>query len=272
MTTNCMQIAQSNELKVLKAIHKFGWLRSKDLAALIWSKHRNKTFAEILDTGLDVSDSALRMAQRTIKRLRQQQKVLKATAIDNSEIYGLAQAGANQLRELEIPASSGRNLVRSVSSGYFHHRRISNEIALLCMLGSYKVSGELEVQTGNWFAGEYGIYGKKPDVVARQSRDLWLFEVERSRKNQKDYEGLIKWLLTLKVSNHSILISDQLYTIRQVVFVCTKSFKAKIEEDLKKVGWTEAEINLRVHTFTCLYNVSEVKLIRKSVPKSSLGG
>lgn len=272
MTTNCKLKAQYYELKVLKAIHKFGWLRSKDLAALIWSKHSYKTFDEILNKGLVVSDSALRMAQRTIKRLRQQQKLLKATAIDNSEIYGLAQAGANQLRELEIPASSGRNLVRSVSSGYFHHRRLSNEIALLCILGGYKVSGELEVLTGNWFAGTIGIYGKQPDVVARQNRNLWLIEVERSRKNQRDYDNLIKWLMTLKVSNHSILISDQRYTIRQVIFVCTQSFKSKIEADLKKAGWTEIEIKLHVHTFTCLYNVSEVKLVRKSAPKSSLGG
>jgi hypothetical protein len=61
MTTTTTQdgriTAQQNELDTLTYIQRFGWLRSRDIAALIWRDSKS-------------TDSAIAMAQRTLKRLK----------------------------------------------------------------------------------------------------------------------------------------------------------------------------------------------------------
>lgn len=94
-----IEIALANEIEVLKALHKFGWLRSKDLACLIWQKkdkrfsNREPEFCKPVS-----SPSGLRMSQITLKRLKAKKLILSAITPDNSTIYALSQKGAYELK------------------------------------------------------------------------------------------------------------------------------------------------------------------------------
>lgn len=70
------------------------------------------------------------MAQRTLKRMRQQRQVLKATGPDGGPLYALAEAGARDLRELGIDADSGKDLLRTFSASHYRHRCIANDLAI----------------------------------------------------------------------------------------------------------------------------------------------
>lgn len=195
-------LAQRNDMKLLKALHKFGWLRTRDIAALIWMTLR-KVKLEPQFTSLTITPTSLRMAQRTLARLRRDHKVIRITAPDGSWIYGLAEAGACQLVNLEIPAKSGKDQVRRVSMSYYHHRRLANEIAILAKLQGYRVNSELEISSGNWLGGIDGILRKKADVLIRDGKQVWWIEVERSRRNRCDYAKLLNWLNTLWPNNQN---------------------------------------------------------------------
>ena len=103
-----IEIALANEVEVLKALHKFGWLRSKDLACLIWQKrdkrfsNREPEFCKPIS-----SPSGLRMAQITLRRLKDKKLILSAATPDNSQIYALSQKGANHLNAVGIDSVSG---------------------------------------------------------------------------------------------------------------------------------------------------------------------
>ena len=76
--------AQQNELDILTYINRFGWLRSRDLAALIWPEAKT-------------SDSAMAMAQRTLKRLKDGGQILHRIAPDGATVYALSEAGARRI-------------------------------------------------------------------------------------------------------------------------------------------------------------------------------
>lgn len=172
--------------------------------------------------------------------------MLSAQALDGSLIYGLAEAGARRLAELGIPAKSGKDQVRRVSLAHFHHRRLTNEIAILASLQGYRVSSEAEIAAGQWFAGPEGIRGKRPDVVVREGKEIWLVEVERSRRNEKDYAKLLGWLAGLWPAdgehNGEKGGLPAGYRLRQVVFVCESAFINRLAADLRKKGWTEEHV------------------------------
>jgi hypothetical protein len=83
-TKDGRKIAQENGLRVLRALHRFGWLRTRDVAALVWQHWVAKVpagaepkLAPTLPTA-----SGVRMAQRTLRRLRDAKIVLSAIAPD----------------------------------------------------------------------------------------------------------------------------------------------------------------------------------------------
>ena len=65
------------------------------------------------------------------------------------------------------------------------------------MVQGYRISTEREIAQGAWLGGKAGIAGKRPDVVIRNGSRVWLVEVERSRKNAKEYAALLSWLAIL---------------------------------------------------------------------------
>jgi hypothetical protein len=259
------EVARQNELRVLKALHKYGWLRTRDLAALLWIKTKAKSQGDFVPTPIVVAASGMRMAQRTLLRLRHDIKVLWLKAPDGSTIYGLSEAGARQLVGLGIPAKSGKDQVRRVSMAHYHHRRLANEIAIVAQLHGYRVATETEIAAGQWLGGMAGINGKKPDVLVREGRNIWWVEVERSRRNAKDYGRLMAWLKELWPVGPNAMSPATLpdgHQLMKVLFVCDGAFVDHLVADLQKVGWTEMQINQRISPTRLLY-VSEAKFLTK---------
>lgn len=123
-------LARENELNVMRALHRFGWLRTRNLAALVWQRWaRDPAGVPSLKPAVPTA-AGLRMAQRTLRRLRDRRLVLSSRAPDGSVIYALAEAGARALQQVGLTAESGKDLLRTFSAGHYLHRRTANEIAV----------------------------------------------------------------------------------------------------------------------------------------------
>lgn len=257
------EIAQANGERLLKALHKFGWLRTRDVAALLWMPRVRRSGHGFQVVQIEVSPTARRMAQRTLRRLRQQHRVIWIQAPDGSTIYGLSEAGARQLLTLGIPAKSGKDVIRRVSLSHYHHRRLANEVAISALLQGYRASSEHEIAKGKWLGGMEGVLGKKPDVVARSGKDAWFIEVERSAANKKGYEAKISFIREVYPLSRAAGDPGELpdgHKLHQVVFVANPAFVARVCSDLRGAGWTEDMISQRVRSVPLLY-VTEGKFI-----------
>jgi hypothetical protein len=273
MVRDGRELARSNELRVLKALYKYGWLRTRDLAVLLWMRVRPPCAVGFCLEPVVVDRSAWRMAQVTLARMRKNHLVISTDAPDGSIIYGLSEAGARHLVGLGIPAKSGKDAVRRVSLSHYHHRRLANEVAILASLYGYRVSTEAEIAAGLWFGGDAGAQGKHPDVVARKGKDVWLVEIERSRRNRKDYDKLLAWMNALFSPS---AIADQAklphgYHPNKVVFVCEGAFIERLKADLQQQGWKADDISKHLLEIRLLY-VTQAKFIMKrlSAPSNAL--
>ncbi|MDX5364651.1 MAG: replication-relaxation family protein [Pseudazoarcus pumilus] len=255
-------VAQENEIRVLRALHRFGWLRTRDLAALVWQRWgRNPSGEPSLKPSAPTA-TGLRMAQRTLRRLREMRLVLASRAPDGSLIYALAEAGARLLRQVGVAAATGKDLVRTFSTAHFRHRCIANEVAVSAIVAGYRVSTEREISQGLWLGGEEGIAGKKPDALLRGDGRVWWVEVERSRKNTKDYARLLQWLCAIGRDafrrSGSELLCDGLRW-GKVMFVSTNAFKEKLCRDLASVGWKKSHIEALLSFEVSLYSFKDIR-------------
>jgi hypothetical protein len=199
------QIAKENEIRVLRALHRFGWLHTRDLAGLCW-----------------------------------QRLIITSQAPDGSIISALSEGGVRVLKDAGITAISGKDLVREFSSAYFRHRCIANEIAISGIAQGFRTSTERETAQGLWLGGKDGIQSKRPDVLLRSGNQVWWVEVKRSRKNKKDYAALLIWLtkvLRNKMQPGETQLLGQGVFWAKVVFICTLAFQVKLLLDLKAARW-----------------------------------
>lgn len=250
-------IAQANETNVLRALHRFGWLRTRDLACLVWqgwAKSPAKGGPSLAPPVARRSD--IRMAQRTLARLRKHKLILTSQAPNGSLIHALSEKGARALQGLGVPASTGKDLLRDYHAAYFLHRNIANEVAISGILAGYRVATERETAQGRWLGGMNGVLGKKPDVLLKAGNLAWWVEVERSRKNRKDYAKLLKWLDAIWQSStrlgEPVPLTEQVQ-LRQVVFICTPAFAKKLAADLQARGWSTEQLAARVRFEQLLY-------------------
>ena len=254
-------VARENEIRVLRTLHRFGWLRTRDLAALLWQRWAPKPTTDPSLRPPTPTAAGLRMAQRTLRRLRTKHLILNSRAPDGSVIHALAEAGARVLQQMGLAAVSGKDMVRSFSSDHFRHRCIANEIALGAIIEGYRVSTEREIARGLWLGGESGIAGKKPDVMIRSGDAIWWVEVERSRKNAKDYARLLRWLhgVLQDVSRASgaTLLGEKLRWAK-VVFICTPAFQARLRRDLLAAGWKLSDMDFYVKWDATLYSFEDI--------------
>lgn len=251
--------ARKNEVSVLRALHRFGWLCTSQLASLGWSPWAAKPDGAPSFMAPQPTASAIRMAQRTMQRLKARRLVLSAMAPNGGQIYALAEAGARVLQELGVPAASGKDLMRTFSAAHYRHRNIANEVAVGALLAGFRVSTEREISRGLWAGGEVGIAGKKPDVLVRSATHWHWVEVERSRKNAKDYEMLLRWLGYMRKSiwlPAAPVVAGAL--LANVVFICRGSFKARLERDLIRLGWKKNEIYVFIRFETELYKLEAI--------------
>lgn len=254
-------VARENELRVMRALHRCGWLRTRDLAALVWQRWARNPIGEPSLAPSAPTAAGLRMAQRTLSRLRGKRLVLSSRAPDGSLIHTLAEAGARALQQIGVAAATGKDLVRNFSSGHYRHRCIANAIAVSAIVAGYRVSTEREIAQGLWLGGEQGIAGKKPDVLIRSGPLVWWVEVERSRKNAKDYARLLKWLGTVAQdafrTSGAVLLGENMRWAK-VVFVCTATFQAKLCRDLAGAGWKKVHFDTFLSFQTSLYSFEDI--------------
>ncbi|WP_345797596.1 replication-relaxation family protein [Castellaniella sp. MT123] len=260
-------IALDNELRVLRAIRRFAWLRTRDIAVLVWRHPETRPGLGSVP-GLQPPEptaTELRMAQKTLARLREKRQVLHASAPDYSRIYALAEAGVRVLRAQGADATTGKDAIREFSLDHYHHRRIANEVAIAALTEGYKISTERETAQGRWIGGRDGIAGKIPDALIRTGSDIWWVEVEHSRKNVPDYQRLLVWLTTVRrdalTPGGSTLLGKNMHW-RQIIFVCTPTFQKKLTRDLQAIGWTHAQINMLLRFSTALYRIGSVEFQR----------
>ncbi|BBP94887.1 hypothetical protein BSFA1_00160 [Burkholderia sp. SFA1] len=255
-------IAAENETRILRALYRFGWLQTRLASALVWQTWLSRPVGEPDLTPPVARASDVRMAQRTLRRLADARQVLRGQAPDGSVIYALAEAGARRLQTLGIAATTGKDMVRAFSSAHFRHRTIANQIAIGGILAGYRVSTEREIAQDKWLGGVDGIASKKPDVLLRgDDGRVWLCEVERSRKNAKEYAKLLKWLGTVAVdaanTSGSKLLGSGLKW-GKVIFVCTPAFRAKLTRDLTAAGWKKSTLDALISFSTELYRFEDI--------------
>lgn len=262
ITKDGRAVARENEMRVLRALHRFGWLRTRDLAVLVWQRWS----AQAPSVGPNLrprlpTAAALRMAQRTLCRLRDSRQVLSSQAPDGSTLYALAEAGARSLQAIGIAASSGKDLLREFSSSHFRHRCIANEIAIGGIVDGFRATTERETAQGLWLGGTPGIAGKRPDAVLRDGSRLWWIEVERSRKNAKEYARLLEWLDVVKADAGQVagsaLLGPGLVWVK-VVFICVPAFRSKLCRDLIERGWQKNQLNSLLLFETSLYVFKDI--------------
>ena len=233
-------VALANENRVLRSLHRFGWLRTRDLAVLCWTRWASRAGDELVLTPAAATSSSLRMAQRTLKRMLKKRYVMSAQAPDQSIVYTLAAAGVRKLQQTGVNAQSGKDTTR-FSAAFFRHRCISNEIAIAAICQGYRASSDREISQGLSICGVGGFHGKRPDVVIREGHDVTFIEVEKSRKKVTEYKLFLTWLVTMlqlqKVSSGRIEINPEA-VLKRVIFICTKVFQSKLEKDLLAVGWS----------------------------------
>lgn len=253
-------IASENEVRVLRSLWRFGWLRNRDLAALAWQNWRRGASGEPTLKAAVAKASGLRMAQRTLRRLTAARQVLRARAPDGSVIYALAEAGARRLQSLGIAATTGKDMLRAFSTSHFRHRVTANEIAIGAIVAGYRVSTEREIAQDKWFGGIDGVAGKKPDVLLRgDDGRVWWCEVERSRKNSSDYAKLLKWLGVAAAdaaSTSKLLGSGMRWG--KIIFICTPAFRVKLTRDLTEVGWKKSSLESLICFSSELYRFEDI--------------
>lgn len=253
-------IARENEVRVMRALHRFGWLRTRDLAALCWRRWASRSSCPPSLGPMQATASAVRMAQRTMRRLRAGRLVITGQGPDGSVIYALSEGGARALKNAGLTAISGKDLVRGFSAAYYRHRSIANQIAISGMIQGFRASTEREIAQGLWLGGEAGIAGKRPDVLLRSSSEIYWIEVERSRKNAKDYKALLSWLGKVlqdstRRDGSRLLAPGQVWG--HIVFICTPAFENKLRRDLESMMWTQHQINTLVCFKSALYMFEE---------------
>lgn len=255
-------IAHDNEVRVLRALNRFGFIRTRDLAVLVWQRWAAQPpTAEPDLQPRQPTAAGLRMAQRTLARLRDSRQVLSSRAPDGSTLYALAEAGARRLQAMGISATTGKDLLRQFSSSHYRHRCIANEIAIAGIVDGFRVTTERETAQGLWFGGTDGIAGKRPDAVLRASHRLWWVEVERSRKNAKEYGRLLDWLEVVRQDagrgNGAMLLGAGL-TWAKVVFICLPAFRSKLSRDLVERGWQKNQVAALISFECSLYKFEDI--------------
>lgn len=203
-------IACENEVNILHALNKFGWLTSRQLGEWVWPGGTQQA----------------QMARRTLNRLKRLSQVLVFTLPNGVPAYALSSAGATRLGEHGIDARSGKDL----RMGRWIHRALCNwhSITVRNVYG-HDVYSEHELYTRRCPVGLW--CGKVADSVqVRRTGFTWI-EAEHSRRRPSDMRKLMHLLVhgplnpiyahDLKLKNIELITTDARLTDR-IATVLTK--------------------------------------------------
>lgn len=162
-------------------LHRFGYLRNEDLAALMF---RGKA-------------SGLRLARRLTKEMVDAGLLLMAHNIGEAAHYALSEKGARMARSITgTSCKTGKDILRTPSS----HRDAANKVAINALIAGYAVLTDRELQTA---ANRTTFGGKIPDSllvkdefdgVGVQRNYTWV-EVENCKRGGRDLDTLCRWLI-----------------------------------------------------------------------------
>jgi hypothetical protein len=190
MLLDTRQIAASNETAILIYLYRFGWLKTRQIAALVWPE--------------SAEGGGYSMAQRTLRRLKLARKVIAQIAPDGATIYALGRGGAQLLRETTeiVEAKTTRDCMRYLSA--YDHRALANDLAISWIAQGKTAWTEHEVQTGR--APIRVLRGKIPDLLLDWSEKTvaaddevvlaWV-EVENAWKSNREMDKMIGFFCAL---------------------------------------------------------------------------
>ena len=183
------QISEQNDVKGLHAIHRFRWLRSREIGNVLWPNQKNRHTS----------------AARLIRKWVQQDWVIERKL---PEAYGpayvLSQRGANFLQQHGITAKSGKRVGVFLKDKSWVPNRVTYKHDLLAngfmtfMLGSgANIKTEFEIAEAN------PINRKIPDGLVQLDDDWIAIEVERERKTGENARKLAQHIID--ISNGDII-------------------------------------------------------------------
>lgn len=173
---NTRQKSRERLIEMLKAMHKYGALKTEHLAEIVYN---------------DITpSSAIRQTQKQIKRLKGLGLVIVKQANCYEQAHtALTERSARYLRTYHgLDARSGKDEEPSL-----HRDQCNAEVIRLSLEGYTTVYSEKEIQT--YRAPFRTIDRKVPDGLGIDEDGLvtWL-EVEASRRGGRDLVGLARWL------------------------------------------------------------------------------
>jgi hypothetical protein len=204
-----IQQSQANQIHVLAAINKFGYLSAKHIAFYVWQSE---------DTT---------MARRALKMLQNLSETAQAQ-FNGVNLYALSPKGAKRLRDNGIAGKATQALLNNL--GNYQHRQLCNiAVFVHAMAPENKLFSEHQIQAGNHDL--INDYNKMPDyLVDTPSGCIW-GEVENSKRSSKDWTHLLNWLtlITACREGENPNIGKNLY-LEKIEFICEARFEKMLRE------------------------------------------
>ncbi|MEW6344174.1 MAG: hypothetical protein AB1704_26265 [Pseudomonadota bacterium] len=184
-------------LAILTNLHRFGWLTSRMIAALVWPTARQ----------------APAMARRAAKTLADDKLILRRPLPDGGDCYTLSAAGARLLSEATgLPARSGASL----PLGNTVHRACANWYVIGHILEGTTAWTEHEIQTG--ISPVVSVDGKVPDALVDTPFGLIWAEVENAWKNRRERAKVVHFSRRyLPTGNRLAELAPDLYLARLAI-------------------------------------------------------
>jgi hypothetical protein len=197
MTTDNRTIGERNTHSILFYLHRFGWLTSRMISALVWPSAKQ----------------APSMARRAVKALADDKLILRRPLPDGGDCYTLSAAGARVLNETTgLAATSGASL----PLGNTLHRACSNWYVIGHINDGTTVWTEHEIQTGH--APVVSVDGKVPDALLDTPFGFVWVEVENAWKNRKERAKVVRFSSRhLPAGNRLAELAPDLYLVRVAI-------------------------------------------------------
>lgn len=235
-------VGEQQRMGVCRYLHRFGWLTSRMVAALIF----------------DHAAQAWPLARRCLKSMLEDGLVIKrALPQGGTEVYLLSAKGARFLNEIEgLDASSGQGL----ALGNSVHRACSNWYLIKGILNGWAVITEHEIYTDR--CSVRVLDGKTVDGILLGGGEAIVLECENAWKAVNARNKIISFCARHLDQEKMTMITPD-FPIRQLTLVCTnedavRHMGASFHQAFRELRITEGQLQM--------VNVSRLPISRSLVP------
>ena len=187
-------VSAQNDRDGLEAIHKFGWLRAREIGNVLWGRNPSRHIA------------GARIARKWLKSGLVMSRTLPW---GHGPAFVLTKAGADFLfAEFGIQASSGKKIGDHIKGQTidcwrptlsWQHDLIANSFLTLCMGHGYRVFTELEISRR--FPNAPKIPDGLFEYINQDGTKEWIaIEIERANKYSSDKRNIIKSILQAQLN------------------------------------------------------------------------